>query len=204
MKTILNPKKSVVIFFVLVVMMTLSISAFAKDNKIKLNIPANLGQTVCKQRPWQGVKGAWLGVKDERQSTELIVVEKVKVDPIVMELEPSVIQYFDQHLKDVFEACGVEWVSASQADYRFTALLYDFAIYSNRKTFKSTSDAESRMAINVASDSADADVNVTYSIESKTASFQNKKRIAKDLTELLIGTIEQLVYNHELDFIAKK
>lgn len=182
----------------------LPILAFAKDKMVlDVTLPPGFETQICPRKFWQGVSVAWQGVQDRRPDPSISIFQNKTKVPQTFTTSRPLTDYFDEALRKVLSECGMKIVTKSEKHrYSIQAEIQEFHVSRQKDSLKeSDSDAESSLALIFDSDFSNADVKITYSMESGNNGLFNKKKIAKTIANLIVGTMQEMIESHQLSFV---
>ena len=192
-------KKNHLLFLVL---FFLSFPAFA-DETVFITAPLGVANSVCRQPIWQsGTSFVWKGIKDERPTTEVAVIDQKNREPKKYISARNLEVYFDKAIPAILTQCGLIQKTASEsANYNISVSLKKFLAEGNKNLIKAELSAESRLVLNFDNANDNIEVNIAFLMDSTGASIGSKKRLEKLLSQLLKGTLEEIIESKQISFI---
>lgn len=182
----------------------LPISALAKDKTVlDVMLPPGFETQVCPRKLWQGVSVAWQGVQDKRSDPSISVFQNKDKMPQTFATSRPLTDYFDEALRKVLGECGMKIVTPSEKHkYSIQGEIHEFHVSRQKDSLKeSDSDAESSLVLVFDSDFSNAEAKITHSMESGNNGLFNKKKIAKTITNLIVGTMQEMIDGNQLSFV---
>lgn len=198
--------KNIITFIFISLILLSSTQVFAEqDTTLDLTLPLGFEQSICKTKIWSGINVIWNGVKDERENKSVATVYNKKGEELYTynTLQPLT-AYFDQYIPKLLGHCGLNFVKKNEPHtYTLTAIINNFSANMDKSLVKSKTSAEGRLSLNFDMDYSNVDVKVAYLMDNKGAAFKSKKQLQKMLTELLHGTIAQLIESGQINFLER-
>lgn len=193
-----------VLFFFTVILSFFPVLSSAKDKTIlDVTLPPGFETQICSRKLWQGVSVAWQGVHDKRPDSSISIFQNKDKAPQVFTTHRPLTDYFDEALRKVLSECGMKIVTKSEKHkYSIQAEIQEFHVSRQKDSLKeSDSDATSSIALVFDSDFSNADVKITYSMESGNNGLFNKKKITKTIANLIVGTMQEMIESNQLSFV---
>jgi hypothetical protein len=92
--------------------------------------------------------------------------------------------------------------TAEKHKYSIQTEVQEFTVSRQKDNLKeSDSNAASSLTLVFDSDFSNAEVKVTHSLESGNNGLFNKKKIAKTIANLIVGTVQEMIESHQLSFV---
>jgi len=188
---------------VFVTFILFSNTALSADNPaIEINLPPAFEKNICKTKIWDKVYISWNGVKDLRSSKSVAAISKKNDQPTEFFTVKPVSDYFDQLVPTVLKECGINIVSKNQKHtYDVSLSINNFGVEMDKALVKSSINAESRITLDFESEYSSFEINVNYLSDSKGSSFKSAKKLESLISELMLGTLTEMIESKQMDFL---
>ncbi|MFH1875022.1 MAG: YajG family lipoprotein [Pseudomonadota bacterium] len=165
----------------------LSSNVWAEETAtISLSAPKDLAAKVCPAPLWDNPKVIWKGAQDERAQKALGLQTKRGQDPIQVIADPALSQIFDSALKDLLQACGLNFVAKGDSNTpALEAQINQFSAGVEKQWVTGKATADSQITLVVNKGQMSSSVTITSQIESKGLRKGKLKNIEKTLNDLL-------------------
>lgn len=198
-------KKYLLISFFAVLSFLISNQGFAVETQsLQILLDPAYEAKICPSPLFKNTAIAWGGVKDERESKDLSVIYKKEQAVMSFQTDKPLADYYDEHLQTVLKRCGMNLV-ATNAKHELTVVAHiqEFTADMNKTLTKSQTQADSRLVLTFDGDYVNYDVNIGFEMDSNSASFKNKKKLQKTMSELFFGTLNEMIRSDQLKFLKK-